>query len=52
MAPIDKELIKRKMLKKVEIKWLNKYHDKVKTNLLKFMNPQEKANLIKACSPI
>ena len=40
------------MLIKGEIKWLNKYHNKVRKNLLKFMNPQEKANLIKACSPI
>ena len=52
MAPIDKELIKRKMLNKIEIKWLNKYHGKVRKNLLKFMDTQEKVNLIEACSPI
>ena len=52
MAPIEKDLIKKKMLNKKEITWLNKYHVKVKNNLFKFMNFEEKANLIKACSPI
>ena len=52
MAPIEKDLIKKKMLNKKEITWLNNYHVKVKNNLSKFMNFEEKANLIKACSPI
>jgi len=52
MAPIEKDLIKISMLNKKEVNWLNKYHAKVKNNLLKFMNFEEKANLIKACSPI
>ena len=52
MAPIDKDLIKKNMLNKNEIDWLNKYHSKVKKNLFKFMNLEEKANLIDACSPI
>tara|TARA_Y100000590_G_scaffold457011_1_gene608732 strand:- start:79 stop:1785 length:1707 start_codon:yes stop_codon:yes gene_type:complete len=52
MAPMEKNLIKKKMLNKKEISWLNKYHYKVKKNLLKFMNFEEKANLIDACSPI
>ena len=52
MAPIEKNLIKKKMLNKKEIVWLNTYHSKVKKNLLKFMNFEEKANLIDACSPI
>jgi len=52
MAPIDKDLIKKKMLNKKEIGWLNKYHTKVKKNLFRFMNLEEKANLIDACSPI
>jgi len=30
MAPIEKDLIKKKMLNKKEIDWLNKYHTKVK----------------------
>jgi len=52
MAPIEKDLIKKKMLNKEEIDWLNKYHSKVKKNLLRFMNDGEKVNLINACSPI
>jgi len=40
------------MLNKKEIDWLNKYHTKVKKNLLRFMNAKEKVNLIDACSPI
>jgi len=52
MAPIEKNLIKKKMLNKKEISWLNKYHTKVKKNLFRFMNLEEKANLIDACSPV
>ena len=52
MVPIEKSLIKIKMLNKKEIVWLNKYHTKVKKNLIKFMNPEEKVNLIDACSSI
>jgi Xaa-Pro aminopeptidase len=52
LAPIDKNLIKKNMLNKKEIDWLNKYHTKVKKNLFRFMNNQEKANLIDACSPV
>jgi len=52
MAPIEKDLIKKKMLNKKEIDWLNKYHTKVKKNLFRFMHLEEKANLIDACSPI
>ena len=52
MAPIEKDLIKKKMLNKKEISWLNKYHENVKKNLFKYMNIEEKANLVDACSPI
>lgn len=52
LAPIEKDLINKKILNKNEIIWLNKYHTKVKKNLLKFMNPKEKNNLTIACSPI
>jgi len=52
MAPIDKDLIQKKLLNKKEIVWLNKYHAKVKKNLFRFMNLEEKAKLIQACSPI
>jgi len=52
LAPIEKNLIKKKMLSKKEINWLNNYHFKVKKSLFKFMNFEEKANLADACSPI
>ena len=52
MVPIEKDLINKKMLNKNEINWINKYHSKVRKNLLKFMNFQEKVDLTKACSPI
>ena len=52
MAPMEKDLIKKKMLNKKEITWLNNYHSKVKKNLSKFMSFEEKANLVNACSPI
>ena len=52
MAPIEKDLINKKLLNKKEVAWLNNYHAKVKNNLVKFMDFENKANLIKACSPI
>jgi len=52
LAPIEKDLIRKNILNKKEIDWLNNYHAKVKKNLFKFMNLEEKASLIKACSPI
>ncbi len=52
MAPIEKDLINKKMLNKKEIDWINKYHNKVKKNLLRFMNFKERVDLLKACSPI
>ena len=52
MAPIEKDLINKKILNSAEIKWINGYHEKVKKNLFRFMNFQEKIDLTKACSPI
>ena len=52
VVPIEKDLINKKMLNKNEINWINKYHSRVRKNLLKFMTFQEKADLTKACSPI
>jgi len=52
MAPIEKDLINKKILNLSEIKWINNYHAKVKKNLFRFMNFQEKIDLTKACSPI
>jgi len=52
IAPIEKDLINKKILNSMEIKWLNNYHKKVQKSLSKFMSFKEKADLIKACSPI
>ena len=52
LAPIDKSLINKDILSTSEIKWLNNYHQKVRKSLYKFMNIQEKNDLVKACSPI
>ncbi len=52
VAPIEKDLIDKKILSQNEIKWLNKYHKKVEKNLYKFMNFNERTELKKACSPI
>ena len=52
IAPIEKNLINKKILNKDEIKWINTYHKKVKKNLLKFMSVSEKIDLAKACLPI
>jgi Xaa-Pro aminopeptidase len=52
MVPIEKDLINKKMLNKNEINWINKYHSRVRKNLLQFMSFQEKIDLTKACSPI
>ncbi len=52
LVPIEKDLIKKEMLNKQEIVWLNKYHNKVKKKLFRYMNFKEKSNLIDSCSPI
>ena len=52
VVPIEKDLINKKMLNKNEINWINKYHSRVRKNLLKFMSFQDKVDLTKACSPI
>ena len=52
VAPIEKDLINKKILNRAEIKWINNYHYKVKKNLYRFMNSKEKMDLTRACSPI
>ena len=52
MAPIDKTLINKKLLKKNEINWLNNYHKIVFNNLKSFMNKIELFDLKQACSKI
>ena len=52
VAPIEKALINKRILSSKEIKWINNYHKKVRKNLFKFMNLNEKIDLMNACSPI
>jgi len=52
MAPIDKSLINKNILKKNEINWLNNYHQDVFNNLKNFMNKSELLDLKQACSKI
>ena len=52
LVPIDKKLIKEKLLTNSEKNWLNKYHQKVFNNLKKFMNNSELVQLKQACSNI
>ena len=52
LAPIDKNLIEKKLLNKSEIYWLNDYHTKVFNCLRKFMNKSELAKLKEYCSNI
>ena len=52
ITPIEKDLINKKILNNDEIKWINSYHKKVRKNLSRFMNFNEKKDLLKACSAI
>ena len=52
MAPIDKSLINKNILKKNEIYWLNNYHEDVFNKLKGFMNKSELLDLKQACSKI
>ena len=52
MAPIDKTLINKNILRKNEINWVNDYHKDVFNNLKKFMNKPELLELRQACSKI
>ena len=52
LAPIDKSLIKKELLNKNEIKWLNNYHLKVFYNLKKYMYKTELIELKNFCSNI
>ncbi len=51
-APIDKNLIIKKLLNQSEIFWLNSYHKKVYKTLKKYMDKKELNLLKKSCSNI
>jgi len=52
LVPIDKTLIEKKLLTSFEKNWLNKYHQRVFSNLKIFMNKFELTQLKHACSNI
>ena len=52
MVPIDKNLIIRESLNKIEKRWFNEYHKIVFKNLIESMNKNESLELQKACSAI
>jgi len=52
MAPIDKSLINKDILKKSEVLWLNNYHKNVFKKLEKYMSKPELQELKQACSDI
>ena len=51
-APIDKNLIIKKLLNKTQVLCLNKYHQRVYKTLKKYMNSRELILLKKSCSNI
>ena len=52
MAPIDKDLIDKKLLNNNEKRWINLYHKKVYKNIKGLMVKKELEDLKKACSII
>ena len=51
-APIDKNLIIKKLLNKRQVLCLNKYHERVYKTIKKYMNSRELILLKKSCSNI
>ena len=52
VVPIDKSLIKKSIMKKKEINWLNNYHSYVFKKIKRYMNKSEIIDLKQACSKI
>ena len=52
LAPIDKDLVNKKLLNEKEKRWLNSYHQNVYYNLKKYMNKKQLTQLKEACSNI
>ena len=52
LCPIDTKPIKKKMLTKKEVKWLNNYHQIVYDRLKRHLNKEEKAWLKNKTAPI
>ena len=52
LVPIDKSLIKKELLNKSEIQWINNYHLKVYKTLKKYMSRDERVGFKNFCSNI
>ena len=52
MAPIEKDLINKSLLNKLEIKTINQYHKEVFNKLNKHFSINEKKDLKRLCSYI
>jgi Xaa-Pro aminopeptidase len=52
LCPIDLRLVKKKLLTKEEIRWLNNYHRRVRKELIPFLDEAESAWLKNAARPI
>jgi Xaa-Pro aminopeptidase len=52
LCPIDLRLVKKKLLTKEEIHWLNNYHSRVRKELIPFLDEAESAWLKNAARPI
>lgn len=52
LAPIDTTLVKKELLERSQIEWLNTYHENVYAKLSPFLNEEEKAFLAKMTSSL
>ncbi len=52
LAPINRQLIVKKMLSKAEIKWLNRYHKRVRREISPLVNDEVKLWLHTACKKL
>ncbi len=52
LVPIDKSLVDKKLLNNREIDWINSYHQLIFKKYNKYMNSNQKKDLINACSKL
>ena len=52
LVPIDKSLLDKKLLNNREIDWINSYHQLIFKKYNKYMNSNQKKDLINACSKL
>ena len=52
LVPIDKSLIDKNLLNNNEINWINSYHQLIFKKFYRYMNSNQKKDLINACSEL